>query len=347
VAGRGTGTISVGVIGIGFGQQVHVPALRSDLRCHVQAICASQVDRARKVADRLGIPDAYGDADSLIADPGIDAIAIAVPPARQAALIEAAAAAGKHVFCEKPLADNLASATKAYDAVQHANVRHAIDLLFPEIPAWQEAKSLLQQQKLGQLRHAAVSWRVETYAYRAAIDSWKTRSSDGGGTLNSFVSHSAHYIEWLLGRIARVSARLRPPPGKDRAEARVDAWLELESGLPVTLSVAADAPLGSGHRVEIYGDLGALVLSNTGSDYVNGFELWMGNREHGRLVPMVEAVTSGVDGRVTAAAGIVRRFVDAIIHGGQVIPGLAEGVRVQTVLDAMRSSDSNGVWQDV
>jgi predicted dehydrogenase len=127
-------SISVGVIGIGFGQQVHVPAFRSDPRCMVRAICASDSGRALKVAETLGIGQAYGDAQAMIADPKIDLISLAVPPARQPALIEAAARAGKHVFCEKPLAADANSAAGALQAVRRAGVRHAIDLLFPEIP---------------------------------------------------------------------------------------------------------------------------------------------------------------------------------------------------------------------
>ena len=72
--------IGIGVIGISFGQHVHVPAFRSDPRCEVRAICATTLDRAKEVAERFNIPDAYGDAHQLIADPGIDAVAIAVPP---------------------------------------------------------------------------------------------------------------------------------------------------------------------------------------------------------------------------------------------------------------------------
>src|SRR4029077_16925494 len=96
------------------------------------------------------------------------------------------------------------------------------------------------------------------------------------GTLNQFVSHSFFYLEWLLGPVARIAAHLTP---RDAAgDARADLWLELASGCPVSVSVAADAFLGSGHRLEIYGEQGALLLENRTADYVNGFTLSLGTR---------------------------------------------------------------------
>src|SRR5271167_2341818 len=96
--------ISVGIVGIGYGQHVLAPAFAADERCQVAAICASTADRAEVVAQRLLIPRALGDWRALVADPEIDVLAIAVPPALQAPLVLAAAAAGKAVFCEKPVA---------------------------------------------------------------------------------------------------------------------------------------------------------------------------------------------------------------------------------------------------
>ena len=57
---------------------------------------------------------------------------------------------------------------------------------------------------------AALTWRVETYAYRSHADNWKTHAATGGGTLNNFASHTFYYLEWLLGRMERVCARLAP-----------------------------------------------------------------------------------------------------------------------------------------
>jgi predicted dehydrogenase len=335
--------LRIGVIGVGFGQQVHVPAFRADARCQVVAICARSREHAARAAARLGVPQTYGDALQMMASREVDAVSIAVPPALQPELVVAAAEAGKHVFCEKPLAADVAAAERALAAAEKSGVAHAMDFIFPEIPAWQQARSLLAAGTLGALRHAAVSWRVESYAFARGLDSWKMRSTEGGGTLNNFVSHSLYYLEWLLGPVTRIAARFTPR--QSAGEARVDAWLELASGCPVTLSVAADAFLGSGHRLEIYGEQGTLRLENRTADYVNGFTLSVGTRSTGAFSAQTLEPPGEPDGRIAAASAIVRRFVDAVLSGSAVEPNLAHGLRVQHLMAAARAADRSGAWQ--
>lgn len=340
--------ISVGVIGIGYGQQVHVPAFRRDGRCRVRAVAASTPERAREVAGRLGVPHALGDWRELVADPAIDAVAVAVPPVLQVPIVLEAAAAGKHVFCEKPVAPSAEGALRMLRAVEDAGVVHAVDFLFPELAAWRQARKVVRQGTLGALRQVALSWRVETFAVRTRSAGWKLRTDQGGGTLNNFVSHSLYNLEWLFGPIERVAARLSPREGP--GDARVDAWLELGGGVPATLSVAADAFLGSGHRLEVYGAEGTLVLENRTSDHASGFVLATGTRARPALEPVdVEEVRgpAGEDGRVAAAGAIVGRFLDAIASGATVTPGLREGLRVQESIDALRRADEAGSWCQV
>jgi predicted dehydrogenase len=335
--------IRIGVIGTGFGQQVHVPAFRSDARCDVVAICAHTVERAARVAERLAIRRSYGDAHEMLASGEVDAVSIAVPPLTQPGLVIAAAEAGKHVFCEKPLATDVPDAERALQAVQESGVTHAINFIFPEIRAWREARSLLQEGRIGRLRSVALSWRVETYAFKSRVESWKMQSCEGGGVLNQFVSHSLYYLEWLFGPVGRLAARLTP---RERAgDARADLWLELKSGCPVTVSVAADAFLGSGHRLEIYGEEGSLVLENREGDYVNGFALSVGTREGGAFSTHESVPFPHADGRIGAASAIAHRFVDSILSGESVSPNLAEGLRVQRLIAAARCADRTGVWQ--
>ena len=99
--------LRVAVIGVGFGQQVHVPAFRTDSRCEVTTLCASNEAKAAEVATRLNVPHASGDWRAVVADPEIDAVSIAVPPRLQPQIAIAALEHGKSVFCEKPLGVHL------------------------------------------------------------------------------------------------------------------------------------------------------------------------------------------------------------------------------------------------
>src|SRR5258708_1999650 len=108
--------IRIGVVGIGFGQHVHVPAFRRDLRVRVDAICASSPERAGAVAERWSIPRARGEWRAMVDDPDLDALALSVPPRLQAEIALATVQAGKHLFAEKPLASCIAEAKAIVDA---------------------------------------------------------------------------------------------------------------------------------------------------------------------------------------------------------------------------------------
>jgi predicted dehydrogenase len=338
------GPVAIAIVGAGFGQQVQVPAFQSVPGCEVRAICAIRLEEAQQAAQHLAIPRATDDWRELLADPGLDALALAVPPSLQAVIALAAAQAGKHLFCEKPLALNVSQAQSIVAAARHSKIVHAIDFMFPEIAAWQKARELLASSVLGRIRHVALTWRVETYAYRAQADNWKTRAATGGGTLNNFASHTFYYLEWLLGRIERVCARLTPR--ETEVEARVDALVEFAAGFPGTISVAADAFLGPGHRLEVYGDSGTMVLENTAADYARGFKLFLGTRAAPQLTA-IETVShdSHADGRVYPVSRIAGRFIEAIRSGGNAVPSLEDGLRVQGLLDTVRLADRSESWQ--
>ncbi|TAL05143.1 MAG: Gfo/Idh/MocA family oxidoreductase, partial [Verrucomicrobia bacterium] len=225
---------------------------------------------------------------------------------------------------------------------------HAMDFIFPEIAAWQKTRELLQSSACGRIRHIALTWRAETYSYSQGTQAqgWKRRAVDGGGTLNNFVSHTFYYLEWLFGPITKLSARLSP--AKAEVEARVDVWAEFAAGFGGTVSVAADAFLGNGHRMEVYGDAGTLVLDNPTKDYARGFKLSLGTRTSPQLTTVeTPGDNAHPDGRVYPASRIATRFVDAILGGKQIVPNLEDGLRAQVLLDAARLACETGSWQSV
>jgi len=199
-----TPRLGVGIIGIGFGQAVHAPVFQSDARSEVVAICASTKERARAVADRLNIPQAFGDWRAVVASPDVAAVSIAVPPALQPEIAIAAARAGKHVFCEKPLALSCAQAEAMLDVVRASGVANAIDLEFAELPAYRAAEQLLRSGQLGAIDSVAFTWEVRTRSRPA--DSWKEQAGSGGGSLGGFAAHAIYLIERLFAPVVRLSS---------------------------------------------------------------------------------------------------------------------------------------------
>lgn len=337
--------IRVGVVGLGFGRQVHVPAFQSVPGCRVAAIAGRDADRAAAAAVTVPGARGFGSWREMLDAGVLDAVSIAVPPVAQPEIAIAAAERGLAVFCEKPAAGDVEQAEAMLAAVRRHGVAHAVNFLFPEIPAWQVARDAVAGMAAQQpLQQAALAWRVETYAHRHDLrDGWKRSQAGGGGALSTFVSHSAYYLEWLLGPVGRVLARLLPSADDD---AQVMAWLDFDSGLHATLDVATNCPFGSGHRLEIYGHDGAVVLDNPAADYVRGFRV-QGESRGNAALPPVPPIPGETDGRTWATSRIAARFVERIRHGGLGGPDLADGLRVQRILAACRESNRTGRWVEV
>lgn len=328
--------VGVGIVGLGFGVSGHLPAWRLEPRARLVGLCGGRPEPSRQRASELGL--AYLSWDEMLASDEIQVLSLSVPPARQPALISAAAAAGKHIFCEKPVGASLEHAGAALASVRQADVAHGIDFFFPEIKAWAEAYRWLPE--LGELRHAHLSWLLESRAFRQVTDSWKVRAEEGGGTLANFASHSFHYLEWLFGPLARLTAN---PTGGHPAgvEAGAHLMLHFRSGMTASFDVAADAYMGSGHRLEVYGHKGSLVLANNSGDFARGFALDLAL--YGQPCRrMVEPVVGQGDGRIAEVGKLTSRLVDSIEGRGRMAPGLEEGLRVQTLLQAAATSLREG-----
>jgi predicted dehydrogenase len=346
-----TGTvIRLGIVGCNFGYAVQLPAFRSDPRCEVIALAGSDAVRTTGLARAANVPKAYGDWRALVEDDAVQAVAIATMPALQAQIAVAALELGKPVFAEKPMAATLG---EAHAMLRQARLRHVpamIDFNFHQIMSWQHAKVKLDEGAIGALRHVAVYWHVENRAIQTRMLNWKTLSDQGGGVLGNFVSHCFHYLEWFCTPIARLTARLSGLTGDNDLQTTVAIAMELETGQLASLSASCASYLGSGHRIEFYGEEGTLVLHNRDADYMRGFNLFYAKRPSARLarIPIDDPVDAQYpDGRIAPVARLAKRFLDAIESGAPAQPGFAAGYRVQQLIDAVQLSHRQGAAIDV
>jgi predicted dehydrogenase len=336
--------VRLGIVGCNFGRTVLLPAFRSDPRCRVEALAGTDTARTRGYALADGIGQAVDDWQVLADHPGLDALAIAVPPRLQPEIAIRALKAGKAVFLEKPLATDVAAAQSVHDQAIASGRPVMIDFEFCELPAWRHAKMLIDQGGIGALRHVVVTWHVENYATRMRLKSWKTDGTDGGGALGNFVSHCFYYLEHFCGPMQDMSATLFGLAGADPAtESSVSLAGAFRSGASYMLSMSAASYLGSGHRIAFHGEDGTLVLSNTTSDYMRGFELFHARRPATALARIDIADDPNdaqhPDGRIAPVSRLARRFVDAIETHGPARPGIDEALRVQKLIGRAQMSN--------
>ncbi len=341
--------IGVGIVGCNYGRTVLLPAFRADRRCEVVALAGTDAARTVELARAANVARGFGDWRALVDDRTVAAVAVAVPPDLQPAIARRALDLGKPVFVEKPLAADLAGAQAMLAAARESGQPTMIDFNFPELASWRRAKAILDGGGVGRLRHVVVTWNVENQATRLRLESWKTRGDGGGGLLGNFVCHCFHYLERLCGPITGLGGRVFPLPGRE-AESSIALALAFASQAGGSLQMSCASFLGSGHRIEFYGDDGTLVLANPTTDYFRGFELTHARRGDTSLqrVAVEDAdIDQFPDPRVAPVSRLVRRFIDACEGGGSPSPGFAEGYRVQCLIDAARRAHASGRWIEV
>jgi predicted dehydrogenase len=344
-----TAVIGVGIVGCNYGRTVLIPAFRHDPRCEVVALAGTDSGRTEEFARAAKIPHGLGAWQDLVEERDVAVVAIAVPPSLQPAIAQRALELGKPAFLEKPLASDLAGAQLILESACKSGRPTVIDFNFPELPSWRHAKALLDNGAIGRLQNVVVTWNFENQATRQRIESWKTRGEGGGGLLGNFGSHCFYNLEWLCGPISGLTARVFASPER-KADGSIALVLAFASGAGGSLQVSSASLFGSGHRMELYGEDGTLVLSNSTADYFRGFELRLGRQGDDALksIAIAEGDTDGLfDSRVSPVRRLVQRFIDACEAGDSPSPGVAEGYRVQYLIDAARRAHVTGRWVDI
>ena len=345
------GRVRVGIIGARFAANVHAPAFRLDGRCELTGIASADPDSAARAAAHLGHITVHHNWRQLIEDDATDAVTIAVPPLYQPQIAIAALACGKPVFAEKPPAVTATLAQQMCDAAATAGVANMVDFAFVGIPCWNQARSRIEAGAIGRLRHIAVTWNVETRANVFGDHNWKTLRSQGGGTLFNFVSHVFHYLEWFGGPLAGLVVRhFSPADDSQDSDTFVVLAAAFRSGAAASASVSTAAFMGSGHRLEFYGEEGTLVLENPTSSYMRGFTLREASRRDAvwRQVETVDPLEGREsDDRVGPVSRLAGRFLDWITGSQEAHPNFVDGLRVQRLLEAAQDSQSSGGWVEI
>ncbi len=205
-----------------------MPAFRLDPRCEVVALAGSDAARTQASANDAGIARSFGDWRELVDSDTVDLVAIAVPPRLQPEIaVRRFSAASRCSSRSRWQAD---WTPPRRSCRPQGTRRQSIDFNFTEVPAWQQAKAMLDAGAIGRLRHVAVTWQVENVSTRLRLKNWKTSADEGGGALGNLASHSLHYLEWFCGPVSGLSARLSGLPDDPAFETGVTMALAFASG---------------------------------------------------------------------------------------------------------------------
>jgi predicted dehydrogenase len=350
-------SLRVGVIGVGFGTAVHVPAFRAE-GWEITAVCARTPGKAEATAQELGIPHAFTDYRDLIASDDVDVVAVVVPPIAHAEPTLAAIAAGKHVLCEKPFAMNIEEAKAMRDAAAAKGVTAMIAHEFRYTPQRLQARRLMEEGYVGKVRslYGQANFALGRAAGGIAPMTWQSNAADGGGALGALGSHFIDSFRWWVGEIVEVSASvttLRPertdPAGNIVMADGDDSFvinMKFANGALGSFAYTAASPVHLGARTVIEGSEGVLVLPQTGVNPTSA-EVVHGAKIGEEVAPLprpaeFDPFPDDSDRRVPAFRRLVRDFQTSVSQGTSLTPNFEDGVRTQAVLDAIRESSATG-----
>jgi predicted dehydrogenase len=202
--------IGMGLIGAGFVGPHHLDAVRRLGYVDVVAIAGSSEASARKKADQLHVPKAYGSADALINDPDIQVVHNATPNYLHHPVNLAAIRAGKHVVSDKPLAMTTAQARELLEAAEKAGVVHAVTFNYRGNPLVQQARQMVKQGDLGRPHFVHGQYLQDWLLYDTDY-SWRLEPAKGGksSAIGDIGSHWCDLAQHISGlRITEVLADL-------------------------------------------------------------------------------------------------------------------------------------------
>lgn len=355
--------IRVGVIGTGFGAQVHLPALAALQNFEITALCGRDIAKVDTIADIYDIRHVYTDYRDLIACPEVDAITIATPPALHHPTAVAAIAAGKHVLCEKPMARNAKEAREMARMAETSGVTAMLGHEFRFTPARARMKELIDEGYLGAVSLAQLSFLRPLLADpRGRSWNWLMDTDAGGGMLGALGSHFVDSLRWWFGEInevAGVAAATVPIPWRGEtgepggaAEDTYTMLLRFASGAMGTITCSAAAWHGPGEEIRAFGSEGMLTIALDGTlwgaryDNAAPVPIPIPAHLHGSGIPEVDAAPGG-HALIPPFIRLARRWAEGILAGSSPSPSFADGLRVQEALDAVYRSQTQHKWVDV
>ena len=363
--------MKLGLIGSGFMGKAHVFGFATaarvfDLPVSFEMDILADATPAQAEAARraLGFARATGDWRALVADPGVQVVDITAPNALHKEMALAAIAAGKHVYCEKPLAPRAADALQMAEAAEAAGVRTQVGFNYLVNPMLRLARDMIAAGELGEV-HSYRGVHAEDYMADPAAPFSFRHEPAGGGALADIGSHALATAEFLLGPVAAVMGDCRTlvPQRRDaggRARpVEVDdvthAFLRFANGATGSLEANWCATGRTmQHDFEVYGSRGALWFSQ---ERFNELHFFDGRDAKGRRgFRRIEAAPEHAPyGRFCVAPGHQIGFNDlkAIEIAGfaDAIAGIAPepfnfraGWRVQRLVEAVQTSSNQKEW---
>ena len=355
--------IGIGMLGYGFMGVVHSNAFKKiayitwppPLVPRLVGIAGRNEQAVGEQAARFGYEYATTDWRELVEDERIGIFDNGGPNSLHAEPTIAAAKAGKHVVCEKPLGRDAAESYEIWRAVEATGVKHMCAFNYRFVPAIRLAREMVEAGELGEIRHYRARY-MQDWADDPTLDTWRFDAGDAGsGALGDLAAHVIDVGRFLTGEIASVSGLVKTfLPGRQVDDA-IEATVEFENGAVGTIEATR---LATGHRNacqwEINGTKGSIAFD---MERLNELQVFRadGDRARGFRTVLVSETNhpfwehwwppGHIIGWGDAFVHELHHLLKAIADDGDVAPYGAtfeDGYRVAEVCDAIVRSSASG-----
>ena len=335
-----------GIIGCGWVASAHAWGVRALADHGVRLAAVSDLDRARaaELADRFGAPHVDEDYRTLLQREDVHAVSICLPDFLHEEVAVAAAAAGKHVLCEKPLANNPASAARMIDACRRAGVELGVVFNHRYAPDNIRVRARLGDGALGRVLIGNVIHSSSLTGDPDNLSAWRGRRGlAAGGILTTQAIHFLDLLLWFAGPAVSVKAWTdRLVRRNQDYEDTAALALRHRSGALSTLVTTNGSPITddfTGTRIEIQGTGGYLTLQG------DRLETWFAADQQIPPRPQLPEPPPGAEEIVFGVGHVhlVGDFVRAVMLGARAPVPAADGYHLMEVLDAAYRSASDGV----
>lgn len=285
-----TNQIGVGLIGTGYMGKCHAlawnavkPVFGTSAQPRLTSIAEVNADLARQRAEELGFEKSTGDWRDLLADPQIDVISITTPNQFHAEMAIAALEAGKHVWCEKPMAPSLEDAARMRDAARNSGRVAILGYNYIQNPIIRQIAKLLGEGAIGEVNHIRLEMDEDFMADPETPFTWRSDAASGYGALDDFSVHPLSLIQNFVGNLSRVMAHQSKPyadrPLKEGGRRAVETWdtasvlFETESGVSGVLAINRSAWGRKGRiALQVFGAKGSILFDQ---ERMNEFQLYL------------------------------------------------------------------------
>lgn len=367
------GEIGIGLVGGGYMGKAHAVAMAAvgavfdtALRPRLELIAASSPESAERYRAAYGFARAARGWQDLVADPRVGAVVIASPQETHRAIAEAALAAGKPVFCEKPLGASLDDARAMTAAAEAAGVPAMIGFNYVRTPATRFVRDLLAEGAIGRVTWFRAEHTEDFLADPAAPATWRCQGR-ANGAMGDLAPHIINATLALMGDIAEVSARVetvhatRPGPAGPVAvdnDDQAQMMVRFASGVMGHLHVSRIATgRKMGYAYEITGTEGAIRFDQEDQNSVwlyraegpesrRGFTRILTGPAHPDFAAFCQGPGHGT-GYQDQIIIEARDFLRAIETGTPVWPTFRDGLAVSEVIETAHASAADGRWHSV